>query len=342
MRPGPSTEILARGIAAGFRVDVFRGGREIAHGIPPKNVQLSVAERTVPENLTYDAPFEWKPEGPLDALNSFGQQTSLTWLGDYRGEPLEVELGMFTHGSKENPGWRVNGDRVEVTSYGVLQLLEDNESAWPFSPRTGETLSMTLKRITGLPLLLDGVDDSLVPRTIQFGTSRTQNLMDVCAARNLGFCVKPDGYLHIWDLADHTPVVRYTTDDLLLDWEPVGQPRRPNRFIGVGTGDGEKKFTAQAGFTDAPFDEGYGVITERIEVSSDVSQQAVQNVVDARMRQRFMTEQTVSVEMIPDPRLELGDVAQFVFGGEHFTGRVVAYELSEGPSMRTDVEVLQW
>ena len=344
MRPGPSIEVLNGDLATGFRVDVFRAGRVIATDIPAVNVKLSVSgDRDVPEQLTYEAPLSWKPESPLDLLNSFGQQSRLTWIGEQNGTHHEVELGFFTHGSKSNAGWAVSGDKVQVTAYGILQLASDNDLAWPFSPRKGDRLRHTISQAVGLPVILDGVDDVVVSRTIQFGTSRTENLTGICEAHSLGASVKPDGYLHVWSLADTHPDVTYTASDLLIGYEAVGQPRRPNRFIAVGTGDKDKKFTATGGFTDPPFDAGYGTVTERIDVSSGASQGAVQAVVDQRMRNRFITSETRSVEIVPDPRLELGDIANFrTEEDEFFTGRVAAYELSADASERVDVEVLQW
>ena len=344
MRPGPSIEVLNGDLATGFRVDVFRAGRVIATDIPAVSVKLSVSgDRDVTEQLTYESPVSWTPEAPLDPLNSFGQQSRVTWIGERNGARHEVELGFFTHGSKSSAGWQVNGDKVQVTAYGVLQLASDNDLAWPFSPRKNDRLRHVISQIVGLPVILDGVTDAVVDRKIQFGTSRLENLAGICEAHNLGFAVKPDGYLHVWSLADTRPDVTYTFSDLLLSYEAVGQPRRPNRFIAVGTGDKDKKFTAQGGFTDPPFDSGYGTVTERIDVSSGASQRAVQAVVNERMRARFITSETRSVEIVPDPRLELGDIANFwTVEGEFFTGRVIAYELSADSSERVDVEVLQW
>ena len=344
MRPGPSIEVLNGDLATGFRVDVFRAGRVIATDIPAVNVKLSVSgDRDVTEQLTYEAPVSWTPVSPLDPLNSFGQQSRVTWIGEQGGRRHEVELGFFTHGSKSNAGWAVSGDKVQVTAYGILQLAADDEIAWPFSPRKGDRLRHTISQAVGLPVILDGVDDVVVDRTIQFGTSRTENLTGICEAHSLGYAVQPDGYLHVWSLKDTRPDVTYTASDLLLSYEAVGQPRRPNHFIGVGTGDKGTRFTATGGFTDPPFDAGYGTVTERIEVSSGASQRAVQNAVDERMRNRFITTETRSVEIVPDPRLELGDIANFrTAEGEFFTGRVTAYELSTESSERVDVEVLEW
>ena len=344
MRPGPSVEVLNGDLATGFHVDVFRAGRVIATDVPAVNVKLSVSgDRDVTEQLTYEAPVSWTPVSPLDPLNSFGQQSRVTWIGEQGGRRFEVELGFFTHGSKSSAGWQVSGDKVQVTAYGVLQLAADNDLAWPFSPRKNDRLRRVISEVVGLPVILDGVTDAVVDRKIQFGTSRLENLAGICAAHGLGSSVQPDGYLHVWSLRDTRPDVTYTAEDLLLNYESVGQPRRPNHFIGVGTGDKDKRFTAQGGFTDPPFDAGYGTVTERIEVSSGASQRAVQNAVDERMRNRFITTETRSVEIVPDPRLELGDIANFrTAEGEFFTGRVTAYELSVESSELVDVEVLEW
>ena len=346
MRPGPHEELLTQGTTVTARIDVVHGGRVIATNIPVKDVQLEVTEdRVVPEVLTYLAPLSMVPVSPADPLNSFGQRSHVTVIQTIAGKVFETEIGWFIHGSTSGKGWEETTGGVKITAYGLLQIPSDNDFAFPSSPPAGATLRTEFTRIAGMPVILDQVDDKKVPRTLQWGVKRLEALQDLAESYGLNYAVKPDGYLHVWDpSASRTPAARYAAT--LLEAPREGMPRRPNVFVGVGSGEGDKRWTHTARVTEPPYSpDTYGLITERIELSSATSDQAVMAAVQERVRSMTVTTRARSVEIVPDWRLELGDVIQAVTpAGEHITGRVKAFSATvrAGETMRVDLEELLW
>ena len=109
-----------------------------------------------------------------------------------------------------------------------------------------------------MPVILDQVDDKKVPRTLQGGVKRREALQDLSESYGLNYAVKPDGYLHVWDpSASRTPAARYAAT--LLEAPREGMPRRANIFVGVGSGEGDKRWTHTVRATEPPYSpENYG------------------------------------------------------------------------------------
>jgi len=146
MRPGPTTDDLAAGVAIGASVDIIRGGRVLATGVPATKVELqwSSGSRAVPAQVTYKAPLSWTPLDPLDALNNFGQRSIVTaLLEDRTGRRWEVPLGHFVHTT-----WSVDKDSVSVTATDLMQILEDNPAPWGSSPPEDATTVSEIRRLT--------------------------------------------------------------------------------------------------------------------------------------------------------------------------------------------------
>ena len=352
MRPGPHEVLLAQGTTVTARIDVVHGGRVIATNIPVKDVQVEVTEdRVVPEILTYTAPLSMVPVSPADPLNSFGQRSHLTVVQTISGRIFETAIGWFIHGSTSGKGWEEATGGVKITAYGLLQIPADNDFAFPSSPPADATLRSELSRLSGLPVMLDGLPDRAVPRTLQWGVKRLEALQDLAESYGLAYAVKLDGYLHVWDPStSRAPAAHYAAT--LLEAPKEGMPRRANIFVGVGgsgSDETEKQWTYTARATDGPYSaESYGQITERIEVSAAESQAQVVAAVQARMQGLHVAQNTRSLGIIPDWRLEKGDVIEAEIttgsGVEYVTGRVTALSgtVRAGEQMRVDIEELEW
>ncbi|MFT0849031.1 hypothetical protein VR010_14940 [Actinomycetaceae bacterium L2_0104] len=344
MLPGPSEKALTQGVVVGARISVMRGGVVLATDVPATDIQLDItADRVVPEQLTYLAPSSWIPEHAYSPLNSFGQRSHLSIIQEIDGQQFITKRGWFTHGSASARGWEETTGGVKITAYGLLQLVEDNPAAWPSSPPRWGTVSSELQRLSDMPIILEGTDGK-PPRTAQWGTSRTEAIRDLCESFGLDYAVKPDGYLHAWprrDILREPPVARYT-DGLVLDAPRSGVPRRANRIVAVGSGENEQRYTTTVESTAPPYDRaGYGLITERIELSGTTNLGRVREAANARQRMLTISTRVRSVEIVLDPRLEIGDVITVVTSaGEHITGRVVALSMTvrKGEGMRVDVE----
>lgn len=232
MRAGPSTEALSRGVAVAAKIDVFRAGVLLAEDVPCTDVVLDwTNQRPVPTQVTFTAPKVWTPVDPMDALNNFGQRIHLHQRLLVDGQEQLIEIGWFLIAD-----WTEEGDGVEVTCLDLLQTVEENPASWPSSPPAGATLRTELHRLARMPIRLDNLPDVRVPRTLEWGYSRTEAIRDLCDSYGLDYQVKPDGYLHVWRHQQRGPVAHYTATDLLLDASRAAQPRRPNKWTVVGEG----------------------------------------------------------------------------------------------------------
>lgn len=357
MRPGPTTDDLAAGVAIGARVDIIRGGRVLVTGVPATKVELqwSSGSRAVPAQVTYRAPLSWTPLDPLDALNNFGQRSIITaLLEDRTGRRWEVPLGHFVHTT-----WSVDKDAVSVTATDLMQILEDNPAPWGSSPPEDATTVSEIRRLSDglVPVVLDeGTQDWPVPRTSQWGNSRTEAVAKLAASQGVGIRAGWDGALHVYRIARSTrPDAIYThANGLLKDAPraPRSGGRRPNRWYVTGTkqgtkqGEQEERWTATRTSTAQPYEpDGYGWITSHKDLSGADSQFAVEQAADANMLADISAAQSRSLTVVPDPRVEVGDVIGAVTAeGEQLAGRVTAYTLPlSDPSadMRIDIDILE-
>lgn len=351
MRAGPSTVDLESGLSVGVEVSVYRAGRVLAASVPVDGVKLEWSSgRVVPAQVTYSAPLSWTPSDPLSPLNRFGQRSIVTAI--YRspaGREWRVDLGEYLH-----TDWQVDADSVQVTALDLMQVLESDPMAWPSSPPRGATVRSELQRLAGtLPVVLDeGVRDAAVPVTSQWGCSRSEAVTKLADSMGFGLRCGADGCLHAYPIRDaRAQDVVYTSGGLLLDCPPApeGDGRRPNRWIVTGTsseGQTETKWTATRTAVQEPFDvDGYGWVTSHREFSAAGSQSAVEQAADTYMAADLHAVRSRSLEVVPDARIEVGDVIGVVTDEESFAGRVTAYSLplsDVGASMRVDVDVLEW
>lgn len=349
MRSGPGVKELATGVAIGVRVDIHLGGKVIALDVPAGKVSLEVqGDRPVPERLTYELPREFIPRYPHDVANCFGQRSHVTVLQETRQGVRSTYLGQFVHGSKEASGWKETADGVEVTAFGLLQLAADNPFALPSSPERGATLRSELERLSGMPVVLDNLKDFTIPSTLQWGYDRLAALTDLCKSYGLEHAVRTSGYLHVWQPWSRREDARYTYRDILVDAPRQGLPRAPNVITVVGSAGGENspQHVATVTSQDPPFHPStYGYITRRVELSGSVTQAQVEAAAQQEKLNIQLATHVRSIEIIPDPRIELGDVVAGETSaeelGETIIGPVRAYSAVFEPesSMRVDVEV---
>lgn len=357
MRPGPSTDDLAAGLAVGVRVDIIRGGKVIAAGVPVDDAKLewSASSRAVPAQVTYKASLSWTPTDPLDALNNYGQRSIVTALMEDRtGRRWEIPLGHYVHTT-----WSVDSGSVQVTATDLLQLLEDNPAPWPSSPPAGATTVTELRRLSEevLPVVLDdGVPNLPVSRATQWGCSRTEAVTKLAASQGFGLRCGADGALHAYPIRSRAVLdAIYTHENgLLLDAPraPRSGGRRPNRWYVTGTKQAEgnskkeERWTATRRSTAPPYEpSGYGWVTKHREFSAASSADAVEKAADTYLRKDLAATQSRSLSVVPDPRIEVGDVVGAVTAdGERLAGRVAAYSLplsDPGANMRIDIDLME-
>jgi hypothetical protein len=352
MRSGlPVDQILEAGV--GVEVNVARGGRVLAVNVPVKDVTLDWSSNaSIAGSLSFLAPLDWEPTEPKSPLNNFGQRVQVFALMESRGTVTRTEIGWFQIAS-----WAPESGNLKVTAVDLWTVLVDSPADLGSSPPAGATLLSELQRLcnigdgASLPVILDGVANVTVPRTLQWGVDRAAAVTDLCTAYGLQCGVRPDGYLHVWPIRDgRSPVIHYTAADLLQAAPRASMPRRPNRFTVVGSsgsGDDAQRWIAKVSTDSDPYEPaGYGIVTSRTELSSATSQAQVNAATQQAMRDALSVAETRSLELVLDPRIEAGDIISLITDeGEPLTGRITDYSMTlDDPSktMRVDMEVLAW
>lgn len=354
MRNGISSELLMSGLAFGVRLESYRGGHSLAYDIGCTKAALDyTSKRDVPGELTFTATADWLPVDPWSPLAAFGQRIRATSV--YRGvgnDRYEVKVGDYKIDS-----WSENDDgTIDVVAKDLMQVLADNPVGWPSSPPRGATLLSELKRLSvGLDVRLDrGVPNRAVPRTTQFGNDRVEAVNKLADSYGFGLRVGNDGILHAYPLADSADRARYVYrfGEMLLEAPraPLDSTPRPNRWIVTGTktdGKVETKWTAVREATLPPYNpDEYGWITDHQEFSAADTKQAVEQAADTYMAKALASRQARSISIIPDPRVEIGDVVTVKQeDGTFFSGVVTAYSLpltDPTQTMRVDLDVMSW
>lgn len=349
MLPGPSLATLTGSVAVGARVSVHRGKTTLIQDLPVWDVVLdATSARNVRRQLSFTTSGEFVPNNPLDPLNNYGHRVHAWQVVETPdGVRREVDLGWFLITSWEETG---GGDTMTVEAVDLLQLVVDDVAAWPSSPPKNQRLRDELQRLAGKTLAVQYAGKNpVVDPELQFQTDRLANLADLCAAYSLDFGMRPDGFLHVWELNSRI-VATYSAQDLIVDAPRESVDRKPNRFLAVGSkteGSGDKaketKWSFEAKLTAPPFDTDYGVVRERMEVQSATSQAMVTTAANNAMKKGGAILGFRSLQIVADARLEMGDVCMFVPPkGNAFKGRVTALSLpvSEPGLMRVDVEVI--
>ena len=349
MLPGLTLAELTGSVAVGARISVHRGSTTLIEDLPVTDVVLDgTNQRNVKRQLSFTTTSNYVPSAPLDRLNNYGHRVH-AWqrLETAQGKRVEVDLGWFLVESWQE----VEADgTMSVEAVDLTRLVETDVAAWPSSPPKNQTLRAELQRLAGstIPIVYTGSNPK-VDSELQFQTDRLANLADLCAAHGLDSGMRPDGYLHFWELSSRV-VETYSATDLLLGSPRQSATRKPNRYLVVGSkteGSGDKaketRWSFEAKISTEPYGKNYGVVRERIEVQSATNQTMVTRAANDAMKKQASVIGFRTVEIVADARLELGDVCMFVPAqGQPFKGRVTAFSLpvSEPGSMRVDTEII--
>nr|DAO70032.1 MAG TPA: 43 kDa tail protein [Bacteriophage sp.] len=346
MLPGPSVATIAGGVAVGARVSVHRGKTTTIQDLPVWDVTVdATVERNVQRQVSFTCSSEHVPSNPLDPLNNYGHRVHVWQVVETpAGKRSEVDLGWFLVES-----WEEQPDEgtMTVEAVDLLRLVETDVAAWPSSPPKNQTLSAEVQRLAGktLAVVFSGKSNPKVDSELQFQTDRLANLADLCAAYSLGFRMRPDGYLHVYPFTSDI-VGTYSAADLIVDAPRESVERKPNRFLAVGSkSEGqnkETKWSFEAKTTTEPFGASYGVVRERIEVQSATNQKMVTAAANDALKKNISVLGFRSFEIVPDSRIELGDVLMLKAPDRNVKGRVHAFSLPVDTTdlMRVDVEII--
>ena len=356
--------VLAEHCTVSARVTVRLGREVVADSIPVlSGVLESSLRRDSQDRVTLRFSDEWLPRQPWDALQAYGQVSQLFVDVDRPGRPtVSVNMGFFKHDS----GGPVRGSMVEVVAFGLLVELGDDPFPFPTSPVKGATVAREFGRLASPHLDVDagGVGGRVLPDGLAWGTDRLRAVHDLNAGQGTFCRVESDGVLHVYgEDVSRLPVVSYSTGDLLLGAPSAEWRRSANVFTAIGESQREVKdsegesetvtdqWVASASSLGVRAPESYGVVRELLSVQSSASAVSVRGAADAALRDSLLVADECSFEMVPDPRLQVGDVAEFVFEGPGgglvvLVARVVGLSFDlvsvAAGSMRCDVEVLSW
>ena len=348
MLPGPNLDVLTGSLAVGARVYVQRGKTVTVTDLPVADVVVdATTSRNVRRQISFTTTSDFIPSAPLDRLNNYGHRIhAFQVFQDSTGSQFEVDLGWFLV-----TDWDENTDAgtMSVQAVDLLQLVEDDVAAWPSSPPKNQRLGAEVQRLAGSTLAVQYTGpNTLVDPELQFQTDRLSNLADLCAAYGLEYRMRPDGFLHVFPLTSE--IVETYARDLLLDAPRESADRKPNRWLAVGSKSETKnketvetRWSFEAKATAEPYDSAYGIVRDRIEVQSATNQSMVTRAANDAMKQAISVIGFRSFEIVPDPRLELGDNAIFNTAHGPVVGRDIATSLPvDDPDarMRVDVEII--
>ena len=359
MRPGPSLDILAGPVTVTPIVTAeFRGESTI---VPAWDVQIEAsASRAVQTRVTLSAPPEYVPDTWDAPLACFGQRVHVAArIASPRGE-WDIQIGVY-----QIESWEETDDgHVSVEALDLTQRLEKNEMLWPSSPPEGATLASEVQRLAGEPSD-GGIQTSVarnfsIHRLFEWGTGRLDAIQKLIESFGMVYRVTPDGVLHvIQPTPTDTAVATYTGRDLLLSASRKSRERQPNRWMVTGSpkvdssarDDGEteeiKWAAVVSNWSDPRYrPDTYGIVTSSNTMDVAESEDQIREAADSYMEASLAASEARALQLVADPRLELGDVIDVrvthLNGSEALRGRVTGYAVTlDDPSqvMRVDIEV---
>lgn len=349
---GLDTGVLMGAGSVSTRVDCVRGPHVLATGLEPLSARLDVSMgRAVSESLVLQFDESLIPVDEWSPLAAMGQTLHVFVDVEMEdGTRFTVDRGWFQIQEVEPR----NTGGVSVQCKGLMQRLKDDPFPFPSSPALNGTLRSELERLCYpyLSVVLDGVEDRGLPGGLAWGRSRDEAVSSLLASFGLVGRVMEDGALHVVQPDAAKVQARYGRDRLVLD-ASVKWTRRPNHWLAVGSKsesvkvDGKHSKSVQhrwwgEAWAGGAFDRSlYGVVTETVEAKAAVSQYDVDRLAGLSVR-RFSPNGVKSFTMVPDYRVDLGDVISVALdGGGVFVGSVSGFSMPlDGGTgtMRLDVE----
>lgn len=317
-----ATSVLGRSYTKYLAVESWLGGTLLSDAVPVA-AATEEADRTlrVPERVTLTVPrryrgTSWSPvsnDAPLAA----------------NGQRLRVQLGVgIGNGVVEwfQRGWfliqnsQVQDDTVSVEAVGLLSLVDEARLVSPYQP--SGTLVSTLRGLTE-PAVNVVVDSSLtdrsVPSGINYDEDRLGAVLELLDAWPAEAAIDRDGYLLVSPATQSaTPVVTLTNGTGGTVIRASGASTRENGYnavvargtdstgvqiqgIAYDTSGGPKAYQGEYNPLPVPFFFPSPLLTTVAQCT------AAARTVLARL-QRESAARVFEVELVPDPRLQVGDV----------------------------------
>lgn len=345
MREGAPDQLLAGWVAWEPRVQSWRGGELLSAAVPVRTGTFFEDESSdVPDRIDLSVPryvdgFDWLPGSQWDhPLASNGQYlvASIVVRSLVTGAEWVTPLGHFDiqDFNEDEPGL------VKVATSGILQRFVDNGLTTPHAPRTGGTFISELRRLVppGIPVeVSDDIVDRAVPASVEFSDERLESiykLRDALPARIL-----VDGYGQLQVLPDlpevPAPVLTVRDGPMgTLIHKPTHGTRDGiyNRVIVRAAdtdGIGQNPVLAVVDKTTGPYAadlEGFGIKTSRFSSPFVTTTAQALSAGAKRLNDGLRPARVVRVEMVPDPRIQLGDPLELIKDGVRDVGYVIAVQ----------------
>lgn len=312
--------VLTRSYTYRCRIESWRGDELLADDIPIDTASEET-DRTlrVPERVTLSVPrtdrgVSWAPVGVDHPLAANGQR-------------LRVQLGIDVAGATEwiQRGWVViesaetRGDTVSVVAVGLLSLIDEARLVSPYQP-TG-SLVTTLRGLVepALTVVVDaGLTDRNVPSGINYDEDRLGAVLELLDAWPADARITEDGYLLATAPTQSTTPVLTLTDGaggtVITASGSSTREGAANVVVARGTAaDGGQVQGVAYDYSGGPksVDSPFNPLPVPYFYSSPLLTTvgeciaAAQTVLDRIKRQ---TSIELSVDMVPHPGLQVGDV----------------------------------
>ncbi|MCF2529378.1 DUF5047 domain-containing protein [Yinghuangia soli] len=239
---------------------------------------------------------------------------------------------------------------VEVTAVDLAQLLDDARHLGTESPPAGSTYAAEFTRLVDglLPVrIAPGLPDRRIPPGTVWDRERPKNLTELCRAWGARWFIDDDGYATAApaysDVTPATPTdVRFVSGrrgTVVNRRRAASRDRLYNAVVATGKAPPESSSYAPSAVAtidsgpiawDGPYGRKPRFYQSDLLVTNDQCQEAARNI----LARSSSVSRSEPITAVPDPALELGDVAQVLTGGQSFTGRVSSIKLpliADGP-----------
>lgn len=305
-----------------IRVESWRGGQLLDADVPivagAEDLDRSLR---VPERITLSVPrlyrgTSYAPVAVDDPLAANGQLLRVLYGVAGRGRQVEwLQRGWFVL-QDAIP----SGDTVEVTGAGLLALIDEADLVSPFQP--SGTIGACVRKLLEPAVTVDlraAPTDRTVPASLAIDDDRLQGLFDLLDAWAADGAVSADGVFTVVPAGQASEVdVFITTSTTAV--RAAGTSTRDgasNVIVVRGTTTDGGQIQAVSYETTGP--RGYGGPFNPLPVpyifASPLMTTPIQCAAAAATvleRRRRAAGATLQVEAIPDPRLQLGDIARVI------------------------------
>lgn len=346
MRPdAPPAEAAAAGLVIESSLDVWYAGTAVAVGVPVGAGALaSQVDQDVPERLDVSVPREWQgvildPGRSRGVLGAAGHEVMLTVTAT---APDGGRRWVMPRGRFLIHDWNRDGASIRLTGRGLLQRVVDRRRARPYAPGRASPIAGEVQSLLRLCGLESWVDPALsatrrVPADFVQGEDLWKSLTELLTAWPATARMDGQGVIR---LSPALPADLPGPDVVWHDGQGgtvIGAPSEGTRegayshvIVKVKPeGDDEAEDVVERFAHAGPLAvDRFGAVSRVVESDAITTVAQAQAIAINELARAGLRARTIPVEMAPDWRVELDDVARVkTADGVAETGRVTGIEL---------------